>query len=70
MTDPAPTPERSFPPPPEGSFPVIDFIAPMPLNLYAALNSAIGKTCERQGFEAFFREADGLGRVWVRRKAT
>ena len=39
----------------------------VPLPLWSALWSAVGRAAQREGYELFFREADGLGRIHVRK---
>lgn len=50
-------------------FPVVDLVLPMPLTLAAAIMRSVGEACEAEGYEAFFRKDDGMGRMHVRKAA-
>lgn len=47
-------------------FPVVDLVLPMPLTLAGAIMKAVGEAAESEGYEAFFRKEDGMGRMHVR----
>ena len=53
---------------PEGAQSILQFLPPMPLTLFARLLQGISDACESEGYEAFFLEEDGYGRVWCRPK--
>jgi hypothetical protein len=46
--------------------PVVDLLMPMPLVLASEIMEAVATACEKHGLEAYFTEADGLGRIHAR----
>jgi hypothetical protein len=55
--------------PPDGEWPVADLVLPLPLEVAADVMWALGRL-ERRGYAVVAREADGLGRWWLRYPAT
>ncbi len=55
---------------PVEEFTVAQLLPPMPLSLAAAIYGAIGEACEEQGYEAYCKEASGLGTIYARKVST
>jgi hypothetical protein len=49
-----------------GEWPVLDLVTPIPLDVACDVLRVVGRGLERRGYAVFFREADGLTRIWVR----
>jgi hypothetical protein len=61
---------ETWPPakPNDGSFRLVTLADMLPISLVVPVLEAVNEAIEKQGYEAFFKDATGMGVMWVRKR--